>query len=288
MVAQNIIAFFADYIKNNTGIVYNDVTFFQLENRLNVIVQQLGLGSIEKFYDSVKVAGIRGFAADLLLDLATNNETSFFRDPRVFTSIADHIIPEILARKKSGEMFRIWCAASSTGQEPYSIAMIFDEIKKKGVPIYYEIIASDFSERVLNRCREGKYTQLEAQRGLAATRLVNYFEQVEDKGDGLIWQINAELRNHITWRKINLVEPFPVGLGNFDIIFCRNVLIYQSVENKKKIINQMKANMVPDGYFVFGGTESMVGLSEDFSQETKGGAIFYKIKANPNPLSKAV
>lgn len=269
---QSILKYFASYIESQLGIVYVEANFYQLEHRLNDITTQLGFKDIQELYSKAQ-SGIDGQMKSLILDLATNNETSFFRDIAVFRALREHIIPEIL---KSGfkHSVDIWSAASSSGQEVYSIAMEYDLAKKENPKIpAMKMLASDVSDIILNRAKLGRYSQLEVQRGLPAKNLITYFEK--DETDQ--WNVKSNLKNNIDFKKINLLHEWG-NIGPFDIVFCRNVLIYQNVENKKKVIEGIHKKLNPGGFLVLGAAESLFGLSTDFNQISASGSIVYQKK----------
>jgi len=275
---------FAKYIENQTGITYNPETFFQLESRLESIALQMGVSGMDGLWNLVLQQGWSGPFKTLLLDIATNNETSFFRDPGVFQAIKEHYLPAWLAA--GNKHLRVWSAASSNGQEAYSLAMIFEEERSAGKVFDYQIVGTDISERVLKRAQSGRYSQLEVQRGLSAPRMIKFFREVPEADHSFSWEATPELKKHVSFSKMNLIERWPDNLGVFDLILCRNVLIYQKVEQKIKVINQLYTRLSPNGCLVLGGAESLMGLSEAFDQLNLGSAIFYKPK--PQNLSKNV
>jgi len=275
---ETILKFFADYIEEHLGIVYTHTNYFQLEHRLQDISHQLGMKNIDELYSKAKVS-IDGLFKNLLLDLATNNETSFFRDIYVFKCLGKLIIPSLLQNSSNennslSKPLKIWSAAASSGQEVYSIAMELDACKKKD-PLFPEVslFASDISDTILKRAREGVYSQLEVQRGLPVKNLIEYFEQIDSNQ----WRVKDFLRKQVEFRKLNLLESW-MGIGPFDVIFCRNVLIYQNVENKKKVVEQFIKVLQPGGYLVLGAAESLFGINEEFDQVTDEKAIVYRLK----------
>lgn len=264
--------FFADYIEKELGIVYSSSNYFQLDQRLEKIAQYLGLPDKEAVYTKATKEGVHGDFKQFLLDTATNNETSFFRDPKVFQALENHILPGLRESAPSNFIFRIWCAASSFGQEPYSVAMLVHEFLQKN-PSHprFEIIATDIADHALKRCREARYSQLEVQRGLSATRLVKYFK----KSDYDYWELDNEIKRMVQFKKLNLLDPFS-SLGTFNIILCRYVLIYQDAVRKKMVIEKIENCLAPNGYLVLGASESAMGLSKDLKQVSHEGAIFYQ------------
>lgn len=270
-LSSSQLKFFADYIQKELGIVYSSQNFFQLEKRMIEIAKSLSLPSEDVLYQNAQ-KGIAGLMKQLILDTATNNETLFFRDPKAFQAIENHIIPGIRSTNPDLKVIRIWCAASSFGQEPYSLAMMIKEMSLKDSRMpRVEIVATDISEKALTRAKSGMYSQLEVQRGLPAPLLVKYFTKSDDD----YWTIKSDVRISVQFKKQNLVEPFS-SLGDFDFILCRNVLIYQSDEMKKTIVDQMAQRLTKGGYFLMGAAESLFGVSDRFEQLCKDGAVFFK------------
>jgi chemotaxis protein methyltransferase CheR len=266
-----VLKFFADFIEKELGIVYVEANYFQLEHRLKDIATQLGL-ELTSLYQTAQ-SGISGQMRSLILDLATNNETSFFRDNAIFKALSEYIIPDLI-KENDKSSISLWSAASSSGQEVYSIAMEVSEARAKNVMIPpLRILASDVSDTILKRAEKAAYSQLEVQRGLPAKLMIQYFDKNEEDQ----WIVKNSLRKGIDFRKINLLQAWG-AIGPFDIIFCRNVLIYQSVENKSKIIKEIYHHLNPGGYLILGAAESLFGLSQDFDQLVHGSAVFYRKK----------
>jgi chemotaxis protein methyltransferase CheR len=269
-----ILKFFADYIQSELGIIYVEANYFQLEHRLKDIATQLGFSDIMMLHDAAR-SGISGEMRSLLLDLATNNETSFFRDQSIFKALSDYIIPDLI---KTGRrpFLSIWSAASSSGQEVYSIAMEIDQARQLNFEIpQFKILATDVSDTILKRAQTAAYSQLEVQRGLPAKLMLHYF----DKNDEDKWVVKSFIRSGINFKKLNLLHSWG-DIGTFDIVFCRNVLIYQSVENKIRIIKEILNRINPGGYLILGAAESLYGLSHDFEQHVSGTAVFYRKKTD--------
>ncbi len=266
--------FFADYIEKEIGIVYSVSNYFQLEQRIEKIAHYLGLKSSTDVYDKSIKEGIYGDFKQYLLDIATNNETSFFRDPKVFQSIESKILPQILTATPKPSLFRIWCAASSFGQEPYSMGMLVHEFNKlHPTSPRFEIIGTDIADHALKRCNEAKYSQLEIQRGLSAQRMIQNFTKSDDN----FWSLKSEIKNLLHFKKQNLLEPF-LGMGMFNLILCRYVLIYQDQARKKAIIEKLERCLLPGGYLILGASESALGLTTTLEQTNLEGAIAYRKK----------
>lgn len=273
-LSNDIFRYFSSLIEKEIAIQYTSVNGHLLENRLRDLAKTLGHDSVEAFWTEVQTRGLRTAERDMILDLATNNETTFFRDPEVFEFFRNEFIPNSSSAKST---IKIWCAACSTGQEPLSLTITLAQLRDQGVVREFELLATDFSDRVLNQAKAGLYSQLEVQRGLPAAMLVRYFDQVAIEGSSLPrFKVKAELLRNTTFRRLNLIEPWP-NLGQFDIIFCRNVLIYQDVESKKRVIARLANALNPGGYLVLGGAESLLGLSTDFEMQIFGKACVYKL-----------
>jgi chemotaxis protein methyltransferase CheR len=246
-----------------------------LYNRLQNIVKILNFQDINELWKDIQLNGLQISEKSLILDMATNNETSFFRDPNVFEFFKNEFLLKI---KSNSEKIKVWSAAASTGQEMYSLAMIFEELKEKGINKNYEILGTDISDRVLKQAENGMYSQLEIQRGLPAQMMVKYFEQVQTEDSTLpYYRIKPQLKSKITLKQMNLLQYWP-EIGRFDIIFCRNFLIYLSVENKKKIIDRFTKILNPEGFLILGGAESLIQLSERFEVVIYKNATVYKLK----------
>lgn len=266
------LVFFAKYIERELGIVYSDSNYFQLQNRLEEIIKQLGMKDSEELWKKCQI-GIEGQLKQLLLDVATNNETSFFRDPKIFKAIENYVLPQWL-KKTSGGVLNIWSAACSFGQEVYSLSMLLNEYKLKAPSLQWRIFATDIAERALKKSKSATYSQLEVQRGLSAAQLVKYF----DKGEQNNWVIKKEFQRNIEFRKQNLLDPF-TGVGSFDLVLCRNVLIYQRVENKKNVLERVAKQLNPGGHLILGAGESLMGVTDAFQQVQAESVIFYQLRS---------
>jgi len=271
MQHEEILGFFSRYIEKEIGIVYASHNHFQLSNRLDEICKLSGTPTVLDLYNQAQ-SGITGAFKQLLLDVATNNETSFFRDPKVFKAI-ESLLKEQPAKPASAP-FKIWSAASSTGQEALSVAIILAELNaKRTESLEYRLLASDICERALDKAKKAVYSQLEVQRGLPAPYMIKYFS----KDDQDRWTVKPGLNKSIQYRNINL-NDFVVSHEKYDLILCRNVLIYQSVENKKKVITTLTDSLAEGGFLVLGSGESLLGLSDAFTQQSIEGAILYRKK----------
>ncbi|MBT5013837.1 MAG: protein-glutamate O-methyltransferase CheR [Rhodospirillaceae bacterium] len=267
-------SFVADFLKKKSGISLTDDKTYLVESRLLPLARQHDLDDITGLVAAMK--GGRGSLGDHeslmddVLDAMTTNETFFFRDNKPFDAIRKDILPQLIERRKSAKSLRIWCAAASTGQEPYSIAMLLKEYGAQLNDWRLSILGTDVSGEALKRAEAGNYSQFEVQRGLPAQLLIKYLHKEEK-----YWMINSELKSMIRYKKLNLLSSFE-SLGKFDIVFCRNVLIYFEVETKRQILERISRQMPPDGILVLGSAETVLNVSDHF-QLIPGLSGFYKI-----------
>lgn len=249
--------FMADLLKRRSGLVLSTDKQYLVESRLAPVARRHDFKSLDDL-----VASLRSRAGEALLrdvtEAMTTNESFFFRDTRPFDQFRDLALPALLERRAKTRRIRIWSAACSSGQEPYSLAMLLQEHAAKLQGWNIEILATDLSTAILDKAREGIYSQFEVQRGLPITRLVKYFKQIGDR-----WQVDRSLRDMVTFRPYNLLEDLG-PLGTFDIIFLRNVLIYFDQPTKTKVLNAIARQIAPDGYLFLGGAETVLGITNRF------------------------
>ena len=243
-------------LKEQSGLDLSADKQYLIESRLLPLARKAGLPGITELVQKLK-SGAASLAAQVV-EAMTTNETFFFRDKVPFDHFREVIMPELLRARAGRKSIRIWCAAGSTGQEPYSLAMCLKEMGAALTGWRVEILATDLSQEVLEKSRAGIYSQFEVQRGLAIQMLVKYFKQT-----GELWQINPEIRAMVQHRQLNLLHDFS-SLGVFDVIFCRNVLIYFDQETKMNIFNRMAKAVESDGFLVLGAAETVVGLTDAF------------------------
>ncbi len=243
-------------LKDHSGLDLSADKQYLIESRLLPLSRKCGVPGIGELVQKMK-AGSSSIIAQVV-EAMTTNETFFFRDKVPFEHFRDTIMPEVLKARANRKSVRIWCAAGSTGQEPYSLAMSLKEMGAALAGWRVEIIATDLSTEVLEKSKSGVYSQFEVQRGLPIQLLVKYFKQ-----NGELWQISPELRAMVQHRQLNLLHDFS-QLGTFDIIFCRNVLIYFDQETKINIFGRLVKAMEGDGFLVLGAAETVVGLTDVF------------------------
>jgi chemotaxis protein methyltransferase CheR len=243
-------------LKERSGLDLSSDKQYLVESRLMPLARRAGLSGIAEIVQEMK-SGSEALISDVV-EAMTTNETFFFRDKIPFENLRDVVLPTMLQARASRRVLRIWCAASSTGQEPYSIAMCLKEFSAALAGWRVEILATDLSQSVLEKSKAGIFSQFEVQRGLPIQMLVKHFTQV-----GELWQLNADIRAMVQHRQLNLLQDFS-HLGTFDVIFCRNVLIYFDQAAKAGIFDRLAKVIEPDGVLTLGAAESVVGISDAF------------------------
>jgi len=269
-------------VRERSGLVLAADKQYLVESRLLPVARRGGLATLTDLVQRLQSPNADAVVAEVV-EAMTTNETFFFRDKIPFDNLRDTIVPVLKMARTARRQIRIWCAAASTGQEPYSIAMILDEMALTGWDI--EIIASDLSNEVLERAKAGVYSQFEVQRGLPIKMLLKYFTQVGDS-----WQISPRLRAMVQFRPLNLLRDFG-PLGVFDVIFCRNVLIYFDEAAKTDVLDRLALSLASDGYLALGAAETVVGLTERFKPMAECRGIYAPIalrRAVPLRLVSAV
>ncbi len=242
-------------LKERSGLDLSADKQYLVESRLLPLARRSELPGIAELVARIR-AGAEPLTSDVV-EAMTTNETFFFRDKIPFDHLRQAVLPALMQARAGRRSLRIWCAASSTGQEPYSIAMCVKEFA--GLSGWrVEIVATDLSQEVLEKSKAGLYTQFEVQRGLPIHMLVRHFTQ-----SGELWQLNADIRAMVQHRRLNLLHDFS-HLGMFDVIFCRNVLIYFDYETKIGVFERMAGMLEPDGVLALGAAESVVGISDAF------------------------
>ena len=247
------------FLKDRSGLDLSIDKQYLVESRLMPLARKAGLTTLDELVQKIR-NGATVLGADVV-EAMTTNETFFFRDKIPFDHLREAVIPELLQTRASRKSLRIWCAAASTGQEPYSIAMCVKEMSALLAGWRIEIIGTDISPQVLEKSKSGLYTQFEVQRGLPIQLLVKYFKQT-----GEMWQISPEIRAMVQYRPLNLLQDFS-HMGKFDLIFCRNVLIYFDQDMKSQIFGRLAKAMEPGGFLALGAAETVVGLTDAFKPQ---------------------
>ena len=274
-VTESDFNYISKLVLDRSAIIIEEGKEYLVESRIGPIAKSEGFDDIENLVNALRNNSSNGLKNKVVEALITN-ETSFFRDVHPFEALKNNILPELLKQRKSQKQLNIWCGASSSGQEPYSIAMLIHDNYPMLLDWNLTFIASDLSREMLDRCRSGEFTQLEVNRGLPAPLLIHYFER-----NGLKWSIKKELREMINFQQINLAEPWPY-LPKMDIILMRNVLIYFDVKMKIKILKQIKSILQPDGYLFLGAAESTLNLDNSFERIKFKNSGCYQFKKGKN------
>ncbi len=259
--------FLKDYIHRESGILLDDDKHYLVEARLLPVVRQSQLASLDALCAALRNNGDLSLRRKVV-EAMTTHETLFFRDIAPFDALKTQILPALIEQRKSARKLAFWSAAASSGQEAYSLAMLLLEMGLAGWNM--QILGTDISEQILARAREGRYMQLEVNRGLPANYLVKYFERT-----GLEWRIKDHLRRMVTFEYFDLRKSMRTK-GPFDVIFCRNVLIYFDVETKKQILRELRGALFQGGYLILGGAESVLNLDNEFIRVPAGRAVFYQ------------
>ena len=265
------------YIYGISGINIEASKAYLLETRLGKILETEKCQSYSHLFYKAK-ADTSGRLEKLIVDAITTNETLFFRDASPFDLLKFKILPEVFDRKleKSSLLpqtpIRIWSAACSTGQELFSIAMVIKELITDTSKINLYLLGTDLSDAAIKQASYGTYNKFEIERGLPRERLQRFFS-----ASGGNWKINDEIRSMVAFRKLNLMQPLQ-GIGKFQIIFCRNVSIYFTLEDRKKLFNKIADCLEPDGYLIIGSTESLTGICPRFIPKRHLKSIFYQLR----------
>jgi len=247
--------FVSGLLKRRAGIQLTTDKTYLLESRLAPLARKEGLASIEDLLQVVRSRRDERLISQIV-DVMTTNETFFFRDKTPFELMKEVALPDLSSQRKP--RIRIWCAACSTGQEPYSLAMMLEDnpVLTKGAAV--EIVATDISPRVLEKAKSGLYSQFEVQRGLPIQMMMKHFKQKDD-----LWQISDKIRSMVTFREHNLMDQ-PTMFGKFDVVFIRNVLIYFDQPTKSQVLDRVSSVMNPGGYMLLGAAETVIGISKKF------------------------
>ncbi|MCJ2115285.1 protein-glutamate O-methyltransferase CheR [Methylobacterium sp. J-001] len=263
------------FLKQRSGLALTAEKRYLVESRLTPVCRRFGIAALSDLIGALKL-GQDGAIERAVVEAMTTNETFFFRDRIPFDLFRDTILPEALVRNASKRRLRIWCAAASTGQEPYSLAMLLQEAGPRLAGWQVEIVATDLSTEVIEKARLGLYSHFEVQRGLPVQWLIKYFTQVGEQ-----WQIAQSLRSMVDYRQLNLLHSF-TSLGQFDVIYCRNVLIYFDAPTKSDVLARLAAQLAPDGALLLGAAETVIGLTDRLSPNPKHRGLY----GNAEPVGR--
>ncbi len=264
--------YFAKFLHENSAIVVGSDKNYLLDSRLTPIQRRLGLHDLGALVQKLRTEPFGNLHREVI-EAMTTNETYFFRDVKPFEALKADVLPEVIERNATKRTLNIWCAATASGQEPYSIQMLLKENFPQLSTWNVKIHCTDLSQEMVNRTTAGKYTQLEVNRGLPASLLIKHFEK-----NGIDWQVKSYLKAGIEARVMNLARPWPM-MPKMDIVFMRNVLIYFDIETKRSIFNQLTRVMAPSGVLFLGGSETTLNLSNAFERKGGAGTSFYLMKS---------
>jgi chemotaxis protein methyltransferase CheR len=273
-------------LRERSGLVLSAEKQYLAESRLVPVARRHAVATLGELIAKLKISEHMPLAAEVV-EAMTTNETFFFRDKLPFDHFRDTVLPALATARARDKRIRIWCTAASTGQEPYSLAMIVRECAAMLAGYRTEIIATDISGDVLARAKAGIYSQFEVQRGLPIQQLVKYFVQAGDN-----WQIVPDIRAMVQFRPLNLLKDFS-ALGTFDMVFCRNVLIYFDQDTKINVLNRVARQMADTGFLSLGAAETVVGLTDAFKPMADRRGLYVPnpdraVRADSNVLKFAV
>jgi chemotaxis protein methyltransferase CheR len=249
--------FLRKYLKERSGLVLSADKQYLVESRLLPVARSAGFANLGDLVRALMLGNADALMTAVVEAMMTH-ESFFFRDKLPFDHFRQTIMPALITARSNVRTIRIWCAAASTGQEPYSLAMCLREMEQKIAGWRIELLATDLGNDVLEKARQGLYSQFEVQRGLPIQLLIKHFTQV-----GELWQIAPDIRSMVKYQQLNLLADF-ARLGRFDLILCRNVLIYFDTETKISVLNRLARSTAGDGYLMLGAAETVVGLTNSF------------------------
>ncbi len=261
---------YKDLLKEKSGLVVNPEKTYLLESRLNPVAKKWNFDSLNEMTWALKGGVPDPALINDIVEAMTTNETSFFRDLRPFEIFTDYALPRAMEACAAKKKIRIWCAASSSGQEPYSIAMLLKDRDTQLSGWNVEIVATDISHEILAQAEKGVYSQFEVQRGLPIQMLVKYFVQDES-----LWRLKDDVRKMVKFSYFNLLDSMSL-LGTFDIVFCRNVLIYFDENDKRKILERMAGQMTNEAFLFLGGAETVLGITKAFAPVPEKRGLYAK------------
>lgn len=261
--------FVSGIIKEQSGLVLKENKTYLLESRLSPLARRRGMANLDEMVQALRLRPDPALIREIT-EAMTTNESFFFRDIKPFDLFRDKVLPKIIDARAGQKKLRIWCAAASTGQEPYSLAIILKEMAARLSGWRVDIVGTDISSEVLTKAKAGLYSQFEVQRGMPIQFLVKYFKQQDE-----MWQIDPSLRSMVEFKEYNLLHDLN-PLGKFDIVFCRNVLIYFDQETKGKVLENIARLMPEDGTLFLGGAETVLGVSDSF-EPVQGERGIYKV-----------
>jgi len=268
-VSASDFGYVSTLVRQRSAIVLEPGKEYLVEARLLPVAREAGLGSVGDLVARVRRAPTAPLA-ERVVEAMTTNETSWFRDVHPFSLLTDHLLPQLAVSRAAERRVRVWSAASSTGQEAYSIAMLLTDWLRTKPGWTASILATDLSQEVVDKARTGRYSQLEVNRGLPAPMLVKHFAR-----SGTEWQVREELRRMVEFRTLNLATAFP-SMPAFDIVFCRNVLIYFDTGTRRQVLDRIVRTMRPDGALLLGAAETTMSLGTNLERVQVARASYHR------------
>lgn len=270
-IADSDFRYISDLVRQHAAIVLEPGKEYLVESRLIPVARAEGLPDLAAVVTQLQRSRDPKLLTKIV-EAMTTNETSWFRDKHPFDLFVGKVLPELTAARTAEKRLSVWCAAASSGQEPYSLAMLLQDWLTARPGWQARITATDINEDVLVKARAGRYSQLEVNRGMPASMLVRHFDRV-----GTEWQVKEPLRRMVDYRQMNLAVPFP-PVAQYDVVFCRNVLIYFDTMTKKAILERIRRVLKPDGYLFLGGAETTLNLDDAFTRVHVDGATCYQLQ----------
>jgi chemotaxis protein methyltransferase CheR len=269
-ISKTDFEYIAQLARSQAAIVLEAGKEYLVENRLTPLAEQEGYGTLEKFISELRAKPVINGMHHRVIDAMTTNETSFFRDFHPYEALRKHILPKLIQQRAAAKQLTIWSAACSTGQEPYTLAMLLREHFPQLHDWRVTILATDLSPTVLKVAQAGSYSQFEVNRGLPAAYLIKYFTK-----DGERWNIKPELKKNIEYRPMNLIQSWPI-MSPFDLVFIRNVMIYFDVDIKKMLLKRIRNCLLPHGYLFLGTAETTLNIDPEYRPVTFDKTVVYE------------
>jgi chemotaxis protein methyltransferase CheR len=273
--------FLSRTVRERSGLQLTPDKSYLLESRLMPVARRFGAKSLDEFVALVRRQQDRE-TLRAITEAMTTNETLFFRDVKPFEQFQRVVLPTLLAARAAQRTIRVWCAAASSGQEPYSLAMLLTEQGAQLAGWKFDILGTDLSQEMVERARAGSYSQFEVQRGLPIRLLMKYFRQVDER-----WQIDDAIRGMVQYRVFNLLDD-PNVLGPFDVVFCRNVLLYFDQQTRAGVLERIAALLPSDGVLYLGGAETVLGITDRFEPMPSERGIYRRVQRLENPMRAAL
>ncbi|HWA72901.1 MAG TPA: protein-glutamate O-methyltransferase CheR [Polyangiaceae bacterium] len=269
MLTERDQRFVEELLSRHAGLALTNEQGRLVSARLTSLAKQRNLTTADELIEALRRAPV-GALLDSVIEALTTHETSFFRDQQPFVALSEHVIPELIESRRVQRSLSIWSAACSTGQEPYSVAMLLQERFPALASWQVRIWGTDVSQVVVQRARAGTFTEREVQRGISKSAREKYFER-----SGELWRVREPIRRMVSWQTFNLAAPWPT-LSTFDIILMRNVLIYFSAETRARILAQTAAQLTPDGYLLLGNSETTFGVCDELHPRALSATVVYR------------